>query len=316
MANPPNNVTQGYYWNTNEVPQNMEYYPAPPVPNFPPPNYNEPPSYTPSCSYNVPPPTVQDIKPIIPIHHFPSSTYQGEVGDLHASSYQNQMMPEGNQCYVQTDFAQPTNATYNAPWSESREDYHYDTGNKWQANNTSVDWTTYHQAPSNSWYDVNKTYDNEKIYSMENYEPSQKTEETEWKYNNRKNVQYNDTDDTISKQKSRSPSSRSGKSYKSRYDDDHQDRCRRYVESLYDNDNHDKRSSYKRYGVNLSRSEESYLRIRSKKRSRSQDSHSIRDATPSSSVKRKGPSERELLLEKYRYHLCIYLYLLVFLYET
>ncbi|RLU22040.1 hypothetical protein DMN91_006419 [Ooceraea biroi] len=320
MTDPsPINAGQSYYWNNDAAPQNMEYYPMPPEPSFPPPNYNQPPSYAPSCPYDVPPPHISDAKPADSVYHFASSTYQDSPASSHSdTSYQNEryflpkpnIFPQGNQYYDGMDFTQSASKPYNANWNRnSREEYHNNV-NEWQTNNASTSWTSY-QTTSNSWYDANATYSNERPYSpMQRYESSQKPKETEWKCNNRESLaDHTEIVQRVSRQRSRSPS-RSGESYKSRYDD-HRDRYRQHSrersslkEYMHNSGHHDRRSLNKKHGSYTSRSQESYVSNR-RKRSRSQDSRLTRDTTtPPSSTKRKSPTERELLLEKYRRNYC------------
>ncbi|KMQ94989.1 ribonuclease 3-like protein [Lasius niger] len=309
MANPPMNAGQTYYWSQ----EHMKYqYPVPPVPNFPPPNYNQPSNY--NFSYNIPPPNVSNVKSTNSMYQqFVPPTYHDGAASFHNNvPYQNQMDPQcSNQYYDRTEQSaqQSVNENY-ANWDRSsRDTYNNSAGNEWHSNNSTTNWATYSNT-STSWYNTSNTYnDNERLCSTQRYEPSQRIKESEWKYDNRETLPNR----TVSKQRSRSPEGRSEKAYRShtRYDD-HRDKYRQHNkgvsnlrESSYDSGYLDRRSSYKRHESYTSRSEGSYTRSRSRKRSKSRESRSTRDPTPIGNVKRtKGPTERELLLEKYRRNYC------------
>ncbi|XP_072753153.1 ribonuclease 3 [Anoplolepis gracilipes] len=305
MANPPMNTGQAYYWNQ----EHMKYYPVPPVPNFPPPNYNQPPNY--NFSYNVPPPNVSNVKSTNSMYQLAPSTYDGATNYHNNISYQNQTDPQyNNQYHDKTESAQQFVSENYTNWDRSSRDvYNNSASNEWYSNNftnnSTTNWTTY-QSTSTSCYDTSKTYDdNERVCSTERYESSQRIKEPEWKYDNRDTLPNR----AISKQRSRSPESRSEKVYRSRYDD-HRDKYRQHnkkissVRESYDSGYFEKKSSYKRHESYTSRSEESYTRSRSRKRSKSQESRSTRDTTPNNAKRTKSLTERELLLEKYRRNYC------------
>ncbi|XP_050446500.1 ribonuclease 3 [Cataglyphis hispanica] len=303
MANPSMNTGQTYYWNQ----EHMKYYPMPPVSNFPPPNYNQPPNY--NFSYNVPPPNVSNVKSTNsmyqPMYHDGATNFHNNV------PYQNQTDPQyNNQYYDKTESAQQyVNENY-ANWDRnSRDMYNNSAGNLWHSNDSTTNWTSNpsYQNTSTSGYDTSKTYnDNERLCLTQRYEPTQRIKEPEWNYDNRETLPNR----SISKHRSRSPESRSEKVYRSRYDD-HRDRYRQHSkgmsnlrESTYDSGYFERRSSYKRHESYTSRSEGSYTRNRSRKRSKSRESRSTRDTTPINAKRTKGPTERELLLEKYRRNYC------------
>ncbi|XP_070158959.1 ribonuclease 3 isoform X2 [Polyergus mexicanus] len=308
MANPSMNTGQTYYWSQ----EHMKYYPVSPVPNFPPPNYNQPPNY--NFSYNVPPSNVSNVKStnsmyqiVPPMHHDGATNFQNNV------PYQNQTDPQyNNQYYDKTESAQQYASENYANWDRNsidRDIYNSSAGNEWHSNNSTTNWTTNtsYQNTSISCYDTSKTYnDNERLCSTQKYEPSQRIKEPEWKYNNRETLPNHSN----SRQRSRSPEGRSEKIYRSRYDD-HRDRYRQHSKgmsnlrkSTYDSGHFERRSSYKRHESYTSRSEGSYTRNRSRKRSKSRESRLTRDITPINAKRTKGPTERELLLEKYRRNYC------------
>lgn len=303
MANPPVNTGQTYYWTQ----EHMKYYPVPPVPNFPPPNYNQPPNY--NFSYNVPPPNVSNVKSPNSIYQFAPPTYHDGATNFYNVPYQNQTDPQyNNQYYDKTESTQQFVSENYTNWDRSSRDiYNNSADNEWHSNNSTTNWTMY-QDMSTSSYDTIKTYnDNERLCSTQRYEPSQRIKEPEWKYDNRETL----SNHTSSKQRSRSPEGRLEKVYRSRYDD-RRDRYRQYNKGIsnlreptYDSDYIERKSSYKKHESYTSRSEGSYTRSRSKKRSKSRESRSTRDTTPISTKRtkgstEKGPTERELLLEKYR----------------
>ncbi|XP_012538290.2 ribonuclease 3 isoform X2 [Monomorium pharaonis] len=325
--------TEPTYWNA-EV-EDVEYCPqVPQVPNFP--GYAQSPNYNSSYPYNVPPPNVSGMPPFntsnipppnishIPppnvsnmppnlnstnsMYHFPPTTYHNKTNFLNNIPYQNQMHPQcSNQYYNKVDFAskQYMGETY-ANWNIKTENvYNDDTGTEWQSNNSSVNWTTY-QNTSASWYDTNVTANNrESSYPTQMCEASQGIEELKWKYDNRETVSKRDR----SRQRSRSPHIKQEKVYRSQ-SEDHRDRYRhsREISSSRDSSYDSKRlerSSSKKYRSYTSRSEVSCVNSRNRKRSRSPEPHSSRDSTPTSNSKRtKGPTEREILLEKYRRNYC------------
>lgn len=308
MANIPSDVNQTYYWDSGtSQQQNMEYYPIT-VPNFPPPNYNMPPNYNTSfpCD-NVSTSSVPNVKATHSMYHsVQPQLHQGESTDLQNNfNYQNQTDSQYNQYYNRTDLTQPVNGDYNTNWNmDSKNVCHNNVNNEWQSNNSLTNWTTY-QNTSTSWHDTNKTYDGEKLCSTSKHEVSQKSKESECKYDDKEVLH----DRIISKKRLRSRESsrsRSDKEYRSRYED-HRNKYRQYSKGrsssreCMHNGNFERRSSYKRHSY-ISNSERSYMSNKSKKRSRSQESHSNRAIIPndSDSVKHKGPTERELLLEKYR----------------
>lgn len=240
---------------------------------------------------------------------FVPPTYPDGATNIHSNiPYQNQTDPQyNNQYYDKTETSAQQFVSENyANWDRSYRDvYNNSAGNEWHSNNSITNWTTY-QNVSTSSYDTSKTYnDNERQCSTQRYEPSQRIIEPEWKYDNRETLPNR----TVSKQRSRSPEDRSEKVYRSRYDD-HRDRYRHNKEmsnlreSTYDSRFSEKRSSYKRHESYTSRSEGSYTRSRSRKRSRSRESRSTRDAMPINAKRPKGPTERQLLLEKYRRNYC------------
>lgn len=329
------NTEQSYCWNTEVTQQDSKYYPIPQVSNFP--DYTQPPNYNTSYSYNVPhsnvsnippsnvsniplnmsnipPPTVSNIHPpnisnispnINPTNsmYFASTTYHNEATNFSSNiSYQNQMDPQCNdQYYSRTDSVhkQYMNENYTNWNVKSDNAYNDNTGNEWHSNNSSASWT-YQNTPT-SWYDANvTTYNKERLCPTQMYETPQRIEGLKWKYDNREVPKQ-----TVSRQRSRSPQSKQEKLYRSQYED-HRDRYRHNREmsnsrdSIYDK--HFERSPSKKHGSYVSRSEGSHVNNKSsRKRSKSREPHSTRDTTPTNNSKRtKGPTEREILLEKYR----------------
>lgn len=315
MANPSyTNTNQTYYWNSEPVQQNTEYYQAPS--SFSQSNYNQSTSYNSSCSYNVPPPNISNFNMTNSVSHHPAPSpmcHSGSVNTNHNVPYQSQMDIQCNQYYNGTDFVQPANGNYNTSWNTNfRGTYCNNVNSEWQSNN-STNWTAY-QDTSVSWYNTNRTCENEKMRSTQKYEPSQRTKELGWKYNSNEITPGCTTNRNRSRSpesRSRSPENRSRmeRAYRSRYEA-HRDRCRQYSkdranvkEYRHESGDSERRSWYKRQenSVSGSEREKSYVSNKNKKRSRSQESsHSTRDSTPNAPAKRKYPTERELLLEKYR----------------
>jgi len=310
------NAGQEYYWN---VQQNVEYYPVPSVPNFPPPNYNQSSNYNSLYSYNVPPPDVPNVKPTNSMYYSETPVYHGETANVQNNiPCQNQVDSQNSyQYYSRTDLAQQSLNTdltqqsvsmdlaqqsvsknYNS-WNSIVE-YYNNTNNEWQSNSF-TNWELYQNEPISK-YETSKTY-SDKLCSTKSYESLQGAKGSESRYNK-------ESSHTSSRKRSRSPDSRSGKRSSSRYRDhryDSNENRRHYKyrersrskEYLYDSRDSERRS-YKRHKSYKYHSEKSYASSRSRKRSRSQESRSIRDITPINNAKQKGPTERELLLEKYR----------------
>lgn len=330
------NTEQTYCWNTEVAQQDGKYYPIPQVSNFS--DYTQPPNYNSSYSYNVPPSNVSnipppnvssmplnisnvpspnvsnvpppnisnvpsDVNPTNSMYHFASSPYHNEATNFPPNiPYQNRMDSQcSDQYYSRTESAhkQYTSENYTNWNVKSDNIYNDNTGNEWQSNNSSMSWTTY-QSTSISWYDPNvTTYNKERSCPTQMYENSQRVEEPKWKYDNREISKH------AIRQRSRSPHGKQEKVYRSQYED-HKDRYRQHNreistsrDSMYDN-RHFERSSSKKHGSYTSRSEGS-VNNKNRKRSKSREPHSTRDTTPTNNSKRiKGPTEREILLEKYR----------------
>ncbi|EFN85596.1 ribonuclease 3 [Harpegnathos saltator] len=322
MANPPSmNMNQEYYWNSETTQQNMEYYPTP---SYPPPNYNQPSNYDSFYSYNATP-NMSEIDSTTSVYRSaPPPVYHSGPGNIHNVPYQNQMNQQCNLYQNNTNFPQqPVNENYNADWNtntntntNARGTYNvYNENqayNEWPSNNSTTNWTTY-QNTSTSWYDPNKAYNNEKYYPRRQYEPQQQTKKPEWKYDYKESLP-NLPNYTNGRNRSRSPSSsgRSEKSYRSRCED-YKEKYKYDIERSssreykYKSRDFERRSSYKRHESHQIRSShsETYASSKCRKRSRSQESHVSKDETQTSnSTKRKCPTERELLLEKYRRNYC------------
>lgn len=330
------NTEQTYCWNAEVAQQDTKYYPVPQVSNFP--DYTQPPNYNSSYSYNVPPPNVSnipppnisnvsplnmsnvpppnvssipppnvssippDVNPTNSMYHF-TSTYHNEAINFPPNiPYQNRMDPQcSNQYYGRTDseHKQYMNENY-ANWNMKSDNvYNENAGNEWHSNNSSASWATYQNTPA-AWCDASAATYNKERYPMQVYETSQRPEEFKWKYDNREMSKHE-----VNRQRSRSPHIKQEKVYRSQYED-HRDRYRQHNkeisnsrDSIYDS-RHFERSSSKKHGSHASCSEASYSN-RSRKRSKSREPHSTRDTTPNNNSKRtKGPTEREILLEKYR----------------
>ncbi|XP_032666189.1 ribonuclease 3 [Odontomachus brunneus] len=315
MADPSAYSGQEYYWNSEATHQNMEYFP---VPNYPPPNYNQPANYNSSYFYNAPP-NVSGFDPMNSMYRtVPPPAYRYDSGDVHNISYQNQVHQQCDPYHNNTHFSQqPVNRNYNVNWNTNDTSTYNENQacNDWPTNNPVTNWSTY-QNTSRSWYDANKMCDNEQLYDTKRYYKSESPiKKSEWKYEVKEPLPSY----TNNRNRSRSPSSsgRSEKSYRSRYDD-HRDKYYKYDkersslrESKYKIKDFDRRSSYKihdrgkSHETTSSHSKVSYSSSKYRKRSRSQESHVKRDATQSDNPsKRKCPTERELILEKYRRNYC------------
>nr|XP_031849478.1 ribonuclease 3 [Nomia melanderi] len=306
MANPPTNVGQSYFWNSGvSQSQNMGYYSVPP-PNFPPPNFRQPPP-----SYNMPVSTLPENKPTNFISSYQSMTcYRNEVPNSYSdTSYQNQTQPQcNNQNYGLPGYSQPAAGNFNSNWEE-RSTYHNSTSSEWSSNSYTCEWNKL-QDNKSSWYETNKVQEDNRKSVYDKSNDSVKSKRSEWKFRDKESSSCH----ISSRKRSRSPENRSRSNrspYKSRYDSQ-RDRYSKYhsnrsssKERSHNEDSSDRRSSYKRNFTYVSRSQRSYTSHRSRKRSRSLESYSSRASSPNNSTSSKrDPTERELLLEKYRQNYC------------
>lgn len=318
MSNFPNytqppNYNSSYSYNispnvSNIPPSNISNIPPPNVSSIPPLNISNIPS--PNVS-NIPLPNVSNIPPDVnstnSMYHFASSTYHNEVTNFSNNiPYQNQMDAQCSDQYYgrMNSVHKPYMSENYAQWNmKSKNIYNDSTDNEWHSNRPSSSWTTY-QNTSDPWYETSvTTYDKERSCSTQMYEASQGMEERgdKWKYDDREMLSKH----AVRRQGSKSSHSKSEKVYKSQFED-HRDRYRSHSRetsssrnSTYDS-RHYERSS-KKHGSFTSYSEGSHVSSRSRKRSKSRESHSTKEATPTNNSKRtKGPTEREILLEKYR----------------
>lgn len=305
----PPNYNSSYSYNITPNVSNI------PPSNVPPPNVSSIPSLnisniSPPNVSNIPLPNVSNISPDVnstnSMYHFQSTTYHNEATNFPNNiPYQNQMDPQcSDQYYGRMNSAHKQYMSENyVHWNMKSKNVYDSVGNEWHSNRSSENWTTY-QNTSASWYDTSvTTYDDkERLCSMQIHEASQETKELKWKYDDRKMLPKH----AVRRQGSRSSHSKPEKAYRSQFGD-HRDRYRQHNretsssrDSTYDS-RHFERSSFKKYGSSTSHSEGSHASSRSRKRSKSREPHSTRETTPTNNSKRtKGPTEREILLEKYR----------------
>ncbi|XP_020279114.1 ribonuclease 3 isoform X2 [Pseudomyrmex gracilis] len=310
------------YWN-NRVPPQQEYYSVPPAPSRSlPPQANFPSlsayddqsqyqsTYNTSCSYNVPPPNVSNVKPIdFAYPPAPSSYYNETANSYNDVSYQDPVYSQynnqySNQYYSGVNSAQHSeHETYNNT-NQTGDVYH---NNEWNSNYSSSNWTTHESSGhQTTWHHTNQAYENKKSYYPQTYEFPQRTKETEWKYESRKVFDYKS-----SRRRSRSPDDRSEKSYRSRYKDDrstyrYHSKEKSSSREVYDSGYYNRKFEHKRDRSYMSSHSDrsSEVSSRRRKRSRSPESYS-RDATPISNArKQKILTEREQILEKYRRNYC------------
>ncbi|XP_076653861.1 ribonuclease 3 drosha [Halictus rubicundus] len=305
MASPPPNVDQPNSWNSGVAqPQNMGYYSVPP-PNFPPPNYRQPPP-----SYKIPVSTMPDNKPanLIPSYQSIAPSYRNDAPNTYSdASYQNQTQPQSNnQNYGALGYTQPATGNFNSNWDDTST-YHNNTTSNWTSNSYSYDWNK-SQDTKNSWYKTRKAEEETKMSVYDESNDSTKSRRSNWKYRDKESS----SSYLSSRKRSRSSSSRSRSSrspYKSRYKRDRNSKYRRdrsySRERWHTDDSSDRRSSYRRRSTYKSRSQKSYSSHRNRKRSRSQESYSSRPSSPKNNLSGKRDlTERELLLEKYRQDYC------------
>lgn len=304
-------MEQRYFWNSEGAQQDAKYYPISQVSNIT--SHVQPPNYNTSYSYNVSP-NVSNVPPDVnsgnSMYQFASTAYHSEANLPNNVTYQNglnQMNPQyGNQYYDRMDSAykEHTGENYANWYTKSENVYNNNAPNEWDSNNPSTSWTTYPSAP---WFTYDRnvtTYDKERSQQTEMYE-SQGTRESKWKYDDSEIFKH-----AASRQRSRSPYDKQEKAYRSQYEDykdrhhQHNREASKSRDSSCDNKHFERSSSSsssKKHGSYTSRSEGSYVNNRSRKRSKSREPHSSRDTTPTNNSKRtKGPTEREILLEKYR----------------
>ncbi|XP_011879288.1 PREDICTED: ribonuclease 3 [Vollenhovia emeryi] len=322
------NTGQTYCWNAEANQQNAEYYSIPQVSDFPdytqPPNYNPPYAY--DSSYSVPPPAVPSIphpdvsnvrphvNPTNTMHHFTSSAYH-EASFSPNIAYQHQTDPLYNSRYcggadsTPHEYMREEYGNWNAT---SNNAYNDNAGSEWHSNNSSTSWTTYENTYA-AWYDPSATsYDRERLCPTQDvYKTSQKVDENlKWKYENSLDDRKVLSKYTATRQGSRDPYGKQEKVYRSQYEkprDRHRQHDREMSssrDSVHDS-RHLEKSSPKKHGSYTSRAEGSGSSSSSsgnRKRSKSQEPHSTRDST--STKRTKGPTEREILLAKYRRNYC------------
>lgn len=299
---PPPDGNQSYFWGSGvSQPQNMGYYSVPP-PSFPPPNFRQPPP-----SYNLPVSTLTENKAtnFAPSYHSMTNCYQSEVPNSYPNvSYQNQTETQcNNQNFGLSDYSQPVTGNFNTNWDD-RNVYQNNGSTEWNSNNYTSDWNKY-QNDRNSWYELNKVQEDDRKSVCDKYNESSNSRGSEWRYRGKESSNSR----TMNRKRSRSPESRSRTSrspHRSRYDSQ-RDRSKYHRNSSssrersHNEENVDRRSSYRRNNSYVSRSQKSYISHRSRKKSRSQESYSSRASSPNnSSSSKRDPTERELLLEKYR----------------
>lgn len=305
MANPPPNVGQSYFWGTGvSQPQNMGYYSVPP-PNFPPPNFSQPPP-----SYNIPVSTLPENKGanFIPPYHAMGTCYQNEVSNSYDVPYQTPTELQcNNQNYGMSNYSQPVN-NFNTIWDDGSA-YHNSDNAEWKSNNYSFDWNK-PQNSKYSWYETNNVQEDDRKSSYVKFNDYPKNKSFEWRYRDK---EPSNSYSTI-KRRSRSPQNRSRESRSSRSPnrsrhDSQREKYSKYPknrsvsrERLYCEEDSDRRSIHRKNNLHTSRSQGSYISYRSRKRSRSQDSYSSRTDSPNNNPPiNRDRTERELLLEKYRY---------------
>nr|KAF7412907.1 hypothetical protein H0235_012758 [Vespula pensylvanica] len=319
MANLSSNTGQQYFWNSGITQmQNVGYYSMPPS-NFSPPNFNQPPPSFPPTNFNQPPPSynmpvtaMPEDKPTNQFmsFHSASSTYQDNTTATYTDdSYSNQATTQCNKNnYYPSSFSQSENFStenFNSNWN-SRNIYPDNFNNEWNTNSSS-NWSTIQNNATTSWSEVDRSQKESQMV----LESSQKNKISEWRYNNIESSRNH----TSSRKRSKTPENRSRSSRsprRSRYEDQRdkykykRDRSSSRDHS-HDNGDSKRRCSYKRYGSRVSSSERSYVSSRNRRRSRSLEYRSSKTVSPNSSssmLKSKCPTERELLLEKYRRNYC------------
>ncbi|XP_054008630.1 ribonuclease 3 isoform X2 [Hylaeus anthracinus] len=306
MAN-PSNADQSYFWGSGvSQPQNMGYYSVPP-PSFPPPNFRQPPP-----SYNIPVSTLSENKVTNfgPSYHSVTPCYQSEVPNSYPdASYENQTETQcNNPNFGLSGYSQPVTGNFNSNWDD-KSTYQNNTSTEWNSNSYSTSWNKYQNTRS-SWYGSNKIREDDRKSTCDKYSESSNIRRPEWKFRDKESS----TSRTVSRKRSRTPDCRSRSSrspHRSRYDFP-KDRSSKYHRNSPSSREHshneeivDRRSSYRRNNSYLPRSQRSYISHRSRKRSRSQESYSSRTSSLSnSSSSKRDPTERELLLEKYRQDYC------------
>lgn len=316
MANPQQNIGQPYFWNSG-IPQtqNVGYYSISSS-NFLPPNFNQPPpNFLPSNfnqpppSYNMSTPTMSEDKTsnqFMQFHNIPSTYQDNTTASYSDDSYSNQTTVQCNKNYYASSFPQPENfpvENFNSNWNSGNV-YSDNFNNEWNTNSMSS-WSTIQNNAATSWSEVNRSH-KESEMALENL---QKSKSSDWRYNSTESSRSH----ISNKKRSRSPESGSRSSRsprRSRYDDQRdkykykRDRSNS-KDYLYESGDSKRKCSYRRHSSHQT-SERSHTSTKSRKRSRSPEYRTMKTASPNSSsvVKSKCPTERELLLEKYRRNYC------------
>ncbi|XP_008547319.1 ribonuclease 3 [Microplitis demolitor] len=283
-------------WN---IQPDMNYYSVPPPPiavppkNFiyPPPSFNVPPPPIVNPPVNNPPPVINNSYPNT--QYVSQQYYPVDATNNYSYSYQNYPQPPNpnypqtsNQSYYTAEVSESTQWTNNAyestnnQWQQQQQPVGTDTSN-WNANN----WKTNHPAKKD-WAGYNEP-------RKKNYQPRDR--KTDLQMLEKRSSRWSSSERS---ERSHSPSYRAQRSHSKEYRDHHNDYSSKDKYCGEDSERKSRRDYTSRDRV----SRDKYYPKSSRRRSRSQESHS----SHSSKVVRqkKEMTERELLLEKYRRNYC------------
>ncbi|XP_017877532.1 ribonuclease 3 isoform X2 [Ceratina calcarata] len=317
MANFPPNMGQPYFWGSAvSQPQNMKYYPVPqqnlPPPNFPPPNYRQPPP-----SYNMPVSNLYENRPgnfAPPYNNTMGTYYQNEVQNTYYDApYQDQTdVQYDNQNYGLCNYSQSVTGNYNSTWDDGPT-YQNNGNTEWSTNTYTSDWYK-SQENRASWYETNKTQEDDTKAGYKRYNDPPRNRRFESRSRDREPSisSSRSSNRRRSRSRERSREKRSSRSpYRSRHEsqrDSYSKHSRNRStsrERLHGETDSERRSLYRR-SSHTARSPRSFTNCRNARRSRSLDrpSYKSRTASPNRNSSKKDPTERELLLEKYRQGYC------------
>lgn len=331
MATPPNNSGPHFYWGTGQPPpQNVGYYRIPP-PNFPPPNLSQPPPL-----FNLPPPTVGDNN----LANIQQQQFPPGVRQPYSTSGSNNSYSHHHPYPVRSQSNSSNCEGPNYPPSMiGGNNYNWNSNNsheiqpEWSETNPPSNWSSNQDSFNDSW---NKAGTSQSQIEGRNEFRSYTTQKSSgtrnsWKGNDggAGSTQRSVSDVQNARRGSERKRSRSSDSRGSRNGTRSYDRSRReqdrgkwegygraestVKESSRDGWENDRRSTRKK-GEYHSRcssrvsieSEKSNFDTRSRKRSRSRESHvsTVSNMSSNAAAKQKSLSERDQLLEKYRRNYC------------
>lgn len=292
MTTPPNNSGPPFYWGNpgQPAPPNVGYYQIPP-PNFPPSNLSQPPPL-----YNLPPPPVENKPPT----NLPYSV-------CGANNYQSYQSSSGN-------YEAPGNPGYNYNWNvaqsyQSKTAWNQSGSYSWSSRQESLNATTWNEAGSSQ-----SQIEGKGDFRSYVQPPKRSGFGNSWKGSESRTT-HEVRRRAPERRRSRSADRASRRSHIG-FDRQRRDHDKEKVRGRKSGPENERSRTGREYNSRCSSrasvdSERSSITSRSRKRSRSRESAGVLTASGSTSntAKQKALTERDQLLEKYRYstvpHFCV-----------